>query len=166
MLKSELHTPFGQVLCTLTSKMPIVIETVRTAQRVEPVLPDGQRIDSCLITSLNCRLKSGDSVILSLRSSLHDGFEADFATGEYLDAIEVSGHDLSAAFGMRDAEWFSHISAVEIHPLQSNSEFKVELTAKQACEFEIEFATAWTLSPKNEPEEIAPWFAIDLAMKS
>ena len=149
----------------ITDEALILREQTPSARHAEPVLPSGQRVDGCLVSTLKCRLKAGRSAILSLTYRLLDGFTAGRATGEYLEAMEVEGHNLSAAFAMRDAEWFSQLPSLTSHTLVSDSEFRTMLTARQDCEFEVEFATAWTISPANEQEEIAPWYAVDLVMK-
>ena len=166
MCQEVIDAPFGQVLFKVSSQFPINVDTIVSSQTSEPILPDGQRVDGCLVSTLKCRLQAGDSAILVLQSKLNDGFKADIATGQYLDAMEIGGRTLSAAFGMRDAEWFYHLPALTSQPLPSNAEFKTQLSAESACEFEVEFAAAWTINPANEQEEVSPWFAIDLAMKS
>lgn len=162
----DMQTPFGRVVFLLAPSIELLEPPRSITREVAPTLPEGQRIDSCSVTTIEANVPRDCELDVGLHCELKDGFFSSFSPGEVLDAQVVEGPFFKGAFGMRDDEWFSFSPHMSARAPTRNSVYRIRLSASEECNLLMEFASAWTTHPNNEQEEIAPWFAIDLAMNS
>ena len=159
MPEARLETPFGSVL--------LAAENCDVSQWIAacPDLPAGQRIDACHLASVTRPAGAPAELSIVLDWTLAEGFETDLATGERLEASTITGGDLIAAVGCREAEWIASQPGAHFTSFSgtATSIFYVINIDRDAA-FTFHAAVSWTLNPKNEAEEDAPWFAVDLAL--
>lgn len=165
----RLSAPFGDALLEIET----VSASVSAAEpsRVSPALPNGMRVDDCRLHAFSVSCDAGEIFKVTLRLDLRDGWKADFASGQWLDAFELYGPDRRvAAVATRDPEWFVGRFALEVidasHPDLASTMTTATFRTLRATQLEIQAAVAWTNHPTTEREADSPWFAVDLAMTS
>jgi hypothetical protein len=100
----RLRAPFGEALLEITTASAVV--TADAPSRQDPALPAGMRVDDCRLQTISISSDAGEVLSVVFRLQLKDGWTADFASGESLDAFEITSVEgASAAVGMRDPEW-------------------------------------------------------------
>lgn len=164
MPRFEMSTPFGAVFLEVTPEIaPPVVQSVRQA---DVQLSRGQRVDACLVGQIAFQAQWRDRVDLLLGCVAANGVDVGFAHGEFLHAMEAGRQGLCGALAIRDDEWFSEKFGCEAEYLTDASGTSLRFTSFKRMPDVIEYAVAWTESPLSENEEVAPWFAVDLAMRS
>ena len=159
MPEARLNTPFGSVLLAAENG------AVSPWTAVAPDLPAGQRIDACHVAGVTRAAGDPAELSIALDWTLADGFGTGLATGERLDASSIEGGDLIAAVGCRDGEWIADQPGahfISFSGTATSSLYVINIDRDAAFSFRA--AASWTLNPKTEAEEDAPWFAVDLAL--
>lgn len=163
----RLRAPFGEALLEIETDSAAV--TAAEPIRVHPVLPKGMRVEDCRLYAFSLNCDVGQIVQVTLRLELLDGWTADFASGEFLDAFELENPAVGvAAIATRDPDWFHEQFGLEIlqanNPSIEGNVSSARYRASRAIRFDIQAAVAWTNKPTTDQETISSWFAVDLAM--
>jgi hypothetical protein len=134
-----------------------------------PTLPEGMRVDDCWILEFGVDCGADQSLMLELEIDPTADWSGGFATGEWLDAVELESADGDcAAVGMRDPDWLS--AQFDLELIKANHRdrppllFSATYRTRRAASMTIQLACAVSRSTKSDQEAVSPWFAVDLAM--
>ena len=159
--------PFGDIVLGLEAPSAVLLAGDPTS--VRPVLPDGMRIEECWLRSFVVECEFGDEFSAQLGFDAGDGWVAEYASGEGLDAFELRhSHVGVVAFGMRDPEWLCQRFTLVYLEASSgrigNNLLTARYKALRRTSVQIQVACSWTNLPKIDSEWDSPSFAVDLAM--
>lgn len=163
----RLSAPFGEAL--LEIKTASAVATADAPSRQDPALPAGMRVDDCQLQTVSINVDAGAVLSVMLRLDLKDGWKANFASGESLDAFEItSAGEALAAVGMRDPEWLCRSLSLKLidasNPRTEHNILVARYQVVSAGPLNIQAAWAWINKPTTDREKDSPWFAVDLAM--
>ena len=159
MSEATLRAPFGEVRLSADGG------TTSPWRDAAPAPADGRRVDVCRTAAVSRPAGDAAKVVVTLEWSLLDGFETFLDTGEALEASSIEGEGLIACVGMRDGVWIDArpgLGLISFEGGATRSIFEIEIDQGAAMLFTA--AAAWTLNPKDENEEVGPWFAVDLVL--
>ncbi|MEL6257955.1 MAG: hypothetical protein AAFQ67_02720, partial [Pseudomonadota bacterium] len=127
-------------------------------------LPEGMRVDGCIVQATNARAETESEFTISVSYDVNPGYSVGPSSGQWLEAFAVEGPCLSGAFGIRDDDWWAGQRGVVRAVPEGLGLLRLQVAS--AISIEIELSVAWIFEPNNESEQLSPWFAADLVMKS
>ncbi|WP_420413433.1 hypothetical protein [Roseibium sp.] len=160
----ELHRSnwFADIRLLVDIKKPV--SGVRDSESCFPELPDGMRIDHCVLDALTFTADEGACFKISMKIEPKPNLNSNWEAGQALDAMvfdDAAGN--TACIGMRDPDWME--TEFPIRVLRASTRDALHLAAFYevfaSTKVTVEFATAWTINASNEQEALSPWFAVD-----
>ncbi|MEC9343472.1 MAG: hypothetical protein VYD64_06470 [Pseudomonadota bacterium] len=139
------------------------------AASVSPRLPEGMRVDRCQLDALMFQAEAKVGFTIILQAHPNAGWEADYESGESLDAIVYSDAFGSVgSIAMRDPDWMCRRYDLECVDASQHTTPAGELIAtyrsRARVEITIQASCAWIQKSTTEQEANSPWFAVDKAL--
>lgn len=165
----EISRKFAFAHMRLAIDCPEHLTVIADAASISPKLPVGMRVDHCQLDSLMFQAEAKDGFTIILQAHPKAGWEADYESGEALDAIVYSDAFGSVgSIAMRDPDWMCDRYGLECidasHRTVPAGELIATYRTKARVEIVIQATCAWIENPATEQEADSPSLAVDKAL--